>query len=140
MTLKLCMSWYWQLSDLTALLVDRILKVTQLITIETRIYVMELCWFEARVLLFLWHTCLIYRLLIYMPYYFVLAIKQTIVWCIIQYYTPLLLGACSKLRTATISCNISVRLPACLLFCQSAWNNSAPTGWIFIKFNIWVFF
>jgi hypothetical protein len=22
----------------------------------------------------------------------------------------------------------------------STWNNSAPTGWIFMKFDIWVFF
>ena len=24
--------------------------------------------------------------------------------------------------------------------CTSAWNNSAPTGWTFMKFDIWVFF
>jgi hypothetical protein len=24
--------------------------------------------------------------------------------------------------------------------CPPAWNNSAPTGWIFIKLYIWVFF
>jgi len=24
--------------------------------------------------------------------------------------------------------------------CLSGWNSSAPTGWIFMKFDIWVFF
>jgi hypothetical protein len=27
-----------------------------------------------------------------------------------------------------------------LSVCPSAWNNSAPTGWIFMKFDIWGFF
>jgi len=38
------------------------------------------------------------------------------------------LGAFAKLRKAAISFVMSVRL--------SAWNNSAPTGRIFIKFDI----
>jgi len=42
------------------------------------------------------------------------------------------LGAFAKLRKATISYVISVRL--------SAWNNSAPTGRTFKKFDSWVFF
>jgi hypothetical protein len=42
------------------------------------------------------------------------------------------LGAFEKLRKATISFVMSVRL--------SAWNKSAPTGRIFIKFDIWGFF
>jgi len=46
------------------------------------------------------------------------------------------LGAFAKLRIATISFVISVcpseRLPA--------WNNSASTGRVFLKFNIRVFF
>jgi len=29
---------------------------------------------------------------------------------------------------------------SCLSVCLSAWNNSAPTGRIFLKFDIWVFF
>ena len=33
---------------------------------------------------------------------------------------------------------------SCMFVCPSflpcAWNNSAPTGWIFMKFDIWVFF
>jgi hypothetical protein len=49
-----------------------------------------------------------------------------------------------KLRKATISFAMSVRLsvclPACLSFHLSAWKNSAPTGRIFMKFYIWVFF
>jgi hypothetical protein len=36
------------------------------------------------------------------------------------------------LRKATISFVMSVS--------PSAWNNSAPTGWFFLKFDIWVFF
>jgi hypothetical protein len=29
---------------------------------------------------------------------------------------------------------------SCLSVCLSVWNNSAPTGWIFVKFDIWVLF
>jgi hypothetical protein len=36
------------------------------------------------------------------------------------------------LRKTTISFIISV--------CPSVWNNSAPTRWIFMKFNTWLFF
>ena len=42
------------------------------------------------------------------------------------------LGAFAKLRIATISFGMSVR--------PSAWNNSGPTGWIFMKFCIYIFF
>ena len=46
------------------------------------------------------------------------------------------LGAVAELRKATLSfvmpVSSSVRL--------SAWNNSAPTGRIFMKFDIWIFF
>ena len=42
------------------------------------------------------------------------------------------LGAFVKLRKTTITFFMSVRL--------SAWNNSAPTGRICIKYYIWVFF
>jgi hypothetical protein len=42
------------------------------------------------------------------------------------------LGAYAKLRKATISFVMSVR--------PSAWNNSAPAGRIFVKFDIWVYF
>jgi hypothetical protein len=41
------------------------------------------------------------------------------------------LGAFENLRKATLSFVMSV--------CPSAWNNSAPTGRIFVKFSIWVF-
>jgi len=41
-------------------------------------------------------------------------------------------GAFAKLRKATRSFVVSVRL--------SAWNNSAHTGRIFMKFYIWLFF
>jgi len=42
------------------------------------------------------------------------------------------LGAFAKLRKATISFVMSV--------CPSAWNNSTPTGRIFVKFDVWEFF
>jgi hypothetical protein len=42
------------------------------------------------------------------------------------------LGDFAELRKATISFATPVRL--------SAWNNSTPTGWIFMKFDIWIFF
>ena len=42
------------------------------------------------------------------------------------------LGAFVKFRTATISFVMSVRPSVCL----SAWNNSAPTGRILMKFDI----
>ena len=45
---------------------------------------------------------------------------------------PLFLGAFAKSQNATISFVVSVRL--------SAWNNSAPTGRILIKFGIRDFF
>jgi hypothetical protein len=38
------------------------------------------------------------------------------------------LGAFAKWRKATVGFVISV--------CRNAWNNSAPTGWIFTKFYI----
>ena len=42
-----------------------------------------------------------------------------------------LLGACAKFRNATVSFVMSVGL--------SAWNNSAPTGRIFMKFDTSIF-
>jgi len=42
------------------------------------------------------------------------------------------LGAFAKFRKATIGFVMSVR--------PSAWNSSAPTGRIFMKFNIWGLF
>ena len=47
------------------------------------------------------------------------------------YQTSSILGAFAKLRKATISF---------VMFCLSAWNNSTPTGRIFMKFNIRVVF
>jgi hypothetical protein len=47
-----------------------------------------------------------------------------------------ILGTFTKLRKATISFLISVCSPLCLTDCLSAWNNSAPMGWIFMKFAI----
>ena len=44
----------------------------------------------------------------------------------------LLVDEFSKLRKATVSFIRSV--------CLFAWNNSAPTGGIYMKFDIWVFF
>jgi len=53
-------------------------------------------------------------------------------WCLIKHeYHVRLLGAFSKLRKATISFVMSVRL--------CAWNNSVPTGRVFMKSDIWVF-
>jgi len=37
-----------------------------------------------------------------------------------------ILGAFAKLRKATVS----------FVICLSAWNNSDPTGWIFMKFDV----
>jgi hypothetical protein len=54
-------------------------------------------------------------------------------------YTALIvqfLGAFAKLRKAIINCVISVHLSVH----SSVWNNSAPTGLIFMKFDIWGFF
>jgi len=45
-------------------------------------------------------------------------------------------GAFEKLRKATVSFVMSIRLSVL----QSAWNNSAPTGQIFMKYYVWVFF
>jgi len=45
-------------------------------------------------------------------------------------------GSFAKLRKATISFVISV----CLSVRLPAWYNSAPTGRIFKKVNIWMFF
>jgi len=42
------------------------------------------------------------------------------------------LDAFTKLQKPTISVLMSL--------CPSAWNNLAPTGQIFMKFSIWVFF
>jgi len=56
------------------------------------------------------------------------------------HHHSLFLGAFAILQKVTISLVMSVRLPACLSICPSAWNNSAPTGWIFMKFSIWLFF
>jgi hypothetical protein len=47
-----------------------------------------------------------------------------------------ILGSFAKLRKATISFVMSIR-PSDR---QSAWDDSAPTGRIFMKFDIWVFF
>jgi hypothetical protein len=47
-----------------------------------------------------------------------------------------LLGAFAKLRKATISFVMSFRLSPRLYVRLSAWNNSAPTGRIFMKFVI----
>ena len=46
------------------------------------------------------------------------------------------LGTFENLRKATICFVMSVRLSLCL----SAWNNRVPTGLIFMKFDIQVFF
>ena len=55
-----------------------------------------------------------------------------------------LLGAVAKLHKATISFVMpvcpSVRPSVCLSVYPTTWNSSAPTGRIFMKFHIWVFF
>jgi len=45
------------------------------------------------------------------------------------------LGTFEKFRKATISCDMSI-----LSVCLFVWKNAAPTGRIFIKFHIWLFF
>ena len=48
----------------------------------------------------------------------------------------------SVISYQTLSKNCEERLPilSCLSVCPSAWKNSAPTGRIFMKFDIWLFF
>ena len=48
----------------------------------------------------------------------------------------------AKLRKTTISvCNVCLSICLVYLFvCPSTWNTSAPIGWIFMKFDIWVYF
>jgi len=43
-----------------------------------------------------------------------------------------LYSAFAELRNATVSCVVFVR--------PSTWSNSAPTGLIFLKADIWLFF
>ena len=51
-----------------------------------------------------------------------------------------LLGVCEKLRKTTVSSSCpSIWVCVCLSVCSSAWNKSAPTEWIFMKFGMWVF-
>jgi hypothetical protein len=45
-------------------------------------------------------------------------------------------GAFASLPKATITFAMSV----CLSVSQAAWNNSAPTGQVVMKFGIWAFF
>jgi hypothetical protein len=47
---------------------------------------------------------------------------------------PVFLGTFAKCR------KVIVRNVICLFVHPSSWNNSAPTGWIFMKFDIRVFF
>ena len=61
-----------------------------------------------------------------------------------NFYSFNILGAFTKLRKATISFVMSACLFVCLsLYLSvrpSAWNNSVPTGRIFMKFDIWASF
>jgi hypothetical protein len=50
-------------------------------------------------------------------------------------YTIFFVRTFAKLRNETISFDTTV----CMSF-SSPWNNSAPTGWIFMKIDIWGFF
>jgi hypothetical protein len=55
--------------------------------------------------------------------------QYTFLYRVYKYYR--VLGAFAKLRKATISFVVSVRLPA--------WNNSTPIRRIFMKFDVCVF-
>ena len=55
-------------------------------------------------------------------------------------FEQLFLGAFAELRKATISFVMSLCVSVRLLVCPSTWNNSAPTGRIFMKFDTSVFF
>jgi hypothetical protein len=55
-------------------------------------------------------------------------------WC--SDFRQSFVGAFANLRKTTISFVMSDHLSVCL----SAWNNSPPTGRVFIKFDIWAFF
>ena len=55
-----------------------------------------------------------------------------------SFYTPSFLGTFAKFRNVTWL--LAASFPSVGVFVQSAWDNSAPTGRIFMKFDIWVFF
>jgi hypothetical protein len=50
------------------------------------------------------------------------------------FHTKPLLDAFAKFRKATISCVMPMSV------CPTTWNNSAPTGRIFVNFDIWILF
>ena len=73
---------------------------------------------------------------------FFLSLKVEILFNFTQNQRPLshvCLGAFVKLRNATIRFVMSVCPPVRPSAPPSAWNNSALTGLIFMKFDIWVF-
>jgi hypothetical protein len=61
--------------------------------------------------------------------------KEVVLTCV-----TLFSGSFAKLRKATLSFVMCMCVCACLSVCLSAWNSSALTGQIFMKFDIWGFF
>jgi hypothetical protein len=53
-----------------------------------------------------------------------------------QVHKPKSIGTFAKLWKTTISFNMSIHQ----FFCLSTWNNSAPSRWISMKFDVWGFF
>jgi hypothetical protein len=45
-----------------------------------------------------------------------------------------------RFKTRSQNCGKRLLASSCLSVCPPAWNNSAPTGRIFVKFDIWEFF
>ena len=72
-----------------------------------------------------WDLVTLTRIVMYVLYDLIMIKKQSRnMWSF--------LGAFTKLRKATTSFVMTV--------CPSAWNNSVPIGWIFMKLDVWVFF
>jgi hypothetical protein len=57
--------------------------------------------------------------------------SKRVIFNVVCFLPYVLLGALAKFRKANISFVMSV----CVSLCSSAWKNSCPTGWIFVKFG-----
>jgi hypothetical protein len=64
---------------------------------------------------------------------FIVQLNWTFKWCNVFRFKIKFLSEFAKFRKSNISFIMSVCLPVC----SSAWNNSATTGRIFMKFDIW---
>ena len=57
-----------------------------------------------------------------------------------QHYTSVFYSPHFFFRDSSLNCEKCLLASSCLSVCPSARNNSVPTGRIFIKFGIWIFF